>query len=386
MIFLLLQLTHNASDGRIGVADAFTDYIKFLPESIPLPTFWSEEEISLVRGTSLELALETKLSSLEREFLHLEDSTGTIDWCRQYWWDVETGQLTLEDWKFVDATYRSRALDLPGTGHATVPCIDMANHASDVSTGALYETDEDSNAILVLANGKTIKSGNEVTITYGDQKGACEMLFSYGFLEAGTETSSDLFLDIELPDDDPLALAKRQASIAAPGFRLYQKAGKTSWEGPFIWLLSLNEEDGLDFKVAQSHDGTRELQLYFQNHLISDGLTLLSTIREHDLWDVFQLRAATVVQSRVEEQLLRLKENEHHIGDAPRGQRRMLASRLRASEEQLMFDAYQTIAAETDALLQSPSVQAYLSKASEAFVVTEASEPPHGDEEADDFS
>lgn len=371
------------------MADAFSDYIRFLPESIPLPTFWREEEILLVKGTSLELALETKLSSLEREFSHLEDSTRTIDWCRQYWWDPETGQLTLEDWKFVDAAYRSRALDLPGTGHATVPCIDMANHTSGVGTSALYETDEEYNAILVLANDKMIESGTEVTITYGDQKGACEMLFSYGFLEADMETSSDLFLDIELPNDDPLALAKRQASIAAPGFRLFQKDGKTSWEGTFIYLLCLNEEDGLDIKVAQSHDGARELQLYFQNHLVSDGPTLLSTIQEHNLWDVFQLRAATIVQSRVETQLLRLKDNEQYVQDAPQDPRKALASRLRASEEQLMFDAYQTLAAEKDALLQSPSVQAYLSQASGASGASgasEASEPPHGDEEADDFS
>jgi hypothetical protein len=84
----------------------------------------------------------------------------------RYWWDEETGKLTFEDWKQVDAMYRSRALDLPGTGHAMVPCVDMANHASGDEVVALYETDKKGNAVLQLRWGKRISPGDEVTITY----------------------------------------------------------------------------------------------------------------------------------------------------------------------------------------------------------------------------
>jgi hypothetical protein len=66
----------------------------------------------------------------------------------------------------VDAMYRSRALDLPGSGHVMVPCVDMANHASGEETTALYETDEKRNAVLQLRWGKKLYPGEEITITY----------------------------------------------------------------------------------------------------------------------------------------------------------------------------------------------------------------------------
>ncbi|KKA20475.1 SET domain protein, partial [Rasamsonia emersonii CBS 393.64] len=147
LIFLLLQITYSSQEDnaqpRIGVSNPWSEYIKFLPASVPLPTFYTDDERSLLYGTSLKDAVDTKIASLEREFEHLRTSTAKIPWCAREWWDVDTGRLTFDDWKMVDALYRSRALDLPGTGHAMVPCVDMANHASGDATVALYETDEE---------------------------------------------------------------------------------------------------------------------------------------------------------------------------------------------------------------------------------------------------
>jgi hypothetical protein len=61
--------------------------------------------------------------------------------------------------------YRSRALEFPGIGDSMVPCIDMANHASDDATAALYETDGQGNAILLLRDRADMKEGDEITIT-----------------------------------------------------------------------------------------------------------------------------------------------------------------------------------------------------------------------------
>lgn len=168
LIFLLLQVTTASTDveEKIGVSGPWTEYVKFLPEGIPLPTFWSEAEQELLVGTSLHAALQAKLKSLAREFDHLRTATEPISWCQRFWWDEDTGNLTFDSWKLVDAMYRSRALDLPGTGHAMVPCIDMANHASGELTCALYETDVDGNGILLLREGKSLIDGEEVTITY----------------------------------------------------------------------------------------------------------------------------------------------------------------------------------------------------------------------------
>lgn len=168
MIFLLIQITHNSSQGprKVGVSNPWTEYIKFLPPSFPLPTFWSEEEQALLRGASLEAAVEAKLSSLQKEFDFLRQATEDISWCQQCWWNDSSDSLTFEDWKYVDAAYRSRMLDLPGSGHSMVPCVDMVNHVAGPGVKALYDVDAEGNAILQLRPGKTLEVGEEVTISW----------------------------------------------------------------------------------------------------------------------------------------------------------------------------------------------------------------------------
>lgn len=149
----------------IGVSSPWTEYTKFLPPSFPLPTFYSAEEQELLRGTSLGEAVAAKESSLEREFEHLRHSTENIAWCQLCWWNEATGKMTLADYKYVDAAYRSRMVDLPGSGHAMVPCLDMANHVSGEGAKALYDTDSNGNAILQLRWGQSLQPGEEVTIS-----------------------------------------------------------------------------------------------------------------------------------------------------------------------------------------------------------------------------
>ncbi|MCJ1431214.1 hypothetical protein MMC27_000565, partial [Xylographa pallens] len=304
LIFLLIQITASSSDvaRRIGNGHPWTDYIRFLPTSFSMPTFWTEEECKLLQGTSLEPALRTKLKAIEREFVHLRASTESLECCKA-WWDPDFGCLTIQDYLRVDALYRSRAMDLPGTGLALVPCIDMANHGSGDATNALYETDVHGNAVLVLVTGKTPKAREELLITYGDDKGACEMVFSYGFIDPNLENARSLFLDIEIPDDDPLKLAKIEAFDAAPGFRVYMSNGEVSWYGPFVWLQCVNEEDGLEFRVLQCNNGERELQVLWSGAIIEGVLALEKCLERSNMWDVFRLRAYVAIVQRIKVQL-----------------------------------------------------------------------------------
>jgi hypothetical protein len=253
------------------------------------------------------------------------------------WWEVETGRLTFDDWKQVDAMYRSRALDLPGTGHAMVPCVDMANHASGDATMALYETDEEGNAVLQLRWGKTLHPGDEVTITYvhhlqaltlstfscglsclrqthsyGDDKGAAEMIFSYGFLESDMTSARQLFLGLDIPDDDPLKVAKKKICKDAPGVRLFVDGDSesTGWESGFVWWACVNEEDGLDFELLQTQDGGRELKASWKGTEIGSSETLKDILAADPLWDVFLLRAVVILQGRLETQLAMLEATE----------------------------------------------------------------------------
>ncbi|KAL8931689.1 MAG: hypothetical protein Q9211_006794 [Gyalolechia sp. 1 TL-2023] len=354
LIFLLMQITHGSCEEfeNIGVSNPFTEYIKFLPPRISLPTFWSEDERALLAGTSLEAALNSKLKSLDREFTHLRDSTASIEWCRSYWWNDGPQYLHFDDWKQVDAMYRSRALDLPGTGHAMVPCIDMANHAAGDDTVALYDTDADGNAVLVLRTGKGLKVGDEVTITYGDEKGACEMIFSYGFIEDSMTSARELFLDLDIPDDDPLRLAKKAVSKSAPGFKIFAKDDATDWEGNFVWLGCVNEEDGLDFRLLQTTDGEKELKVFWRDGAVSDISELRNVLEQERQWDVFQLRAIATLQSRVERQLLALDRSKASLSTTmPKVDKTdssfKTAMKLRDLEEKLMLQAYEHFEAKT---------------------------------------
>ncbi|KAI9663634.1 MAG: hypothetical protein M1821_007124 [Bathelium mastoideum] len=327
---------------KIGVSSPFSEYIKFLPEVL-LPTFWSESERELLTGTTLKPALDAKLKSLYREFDFLRASTEGITWCRDLWWDEIDGLIDFDDWKHCDAMYRSRALEFPGIGDSMVPSIDMANHASGENTDALYDTDSSGNAVLLLMDQKSKSPGDEVTITYGDNKGACEMLFSYGFIEDSMTSAREMFLDLEIPDDDPLKRAKNAVSTAAPGVRLYDNGDSTSWESDYVWLICVNEEDGLRFQIAQSNDGDQELQISWQGKEI-DNVTLLSSqLLVDGMWDVFHLRAVSTIHARIERQLQVLSETEeaassamHGQGTTIRSQPRHDALRLRSLEKILL--------------------------------------------------
>ncbi|KAF2798294.1 SET domain-containing protein [Melanomma pulvis-pyrius CBS 109.77] len=361
LIYLVLQATIACPDiNGIGVLHPLTEYIKFLPDEL-LPTFWTEQERDLLTGTTLRPAVRAKLSSLLREFEAVRTATESIGWCAKHWWDEDDGQLTFEDWMRVDAIYRSRALEFPGVGDAMVPCVDMANHASGDTTAALYETDEKGNGLLLLRDGKNITKGGEVTITYGDDKGACENIFSYGFLEDTMTSAKTIFLDLDIPIEDLLRPAKMAVNTAAPGFRISEKDGHIDWESDFVWLLAINQEDGLDFKLKQTIDGQTEIEAFWKDQELDDTSKLRTFLEQDRLWDVYQLRAVVLLQSRIETQVqtlreVKMPERDPSIRDGPW----QLAGRLRNLELEMLEKAGADLEDQKTTIFQSEVVQRYL--------------------------
>lgn len=139
------------------------------------------------------------------------------------------------------------------------------------------------------------------------------MVFSYGFLEHNMENSRELFLDLEVPDDDPLKFAKKAVSKSAPGFRLFSIETGMSWEGDFIWLICVNEEDGLDFQVTQSNNGRKDLEVHWKDVVLSDIGRLKDMLTQDPMWAVFQLRAIAILQDRVQLQLSLLNATEEQV-------------------------------------------------------------------------
>lgn len=286
----------------IGVKSPFTDQFCSLPKVILLPTFFSHEERELLIGTSLQEALDSKLSSLEKEFDLLRKRTQSIEWCRKAWWDEATGQLTFQDWLLADAIYRSRAIELPrDVGDGMVPILDMANHAGDDRYNARFDVGDDGNVLLLVRDGREIAPDEEVTIAYGCG-GATEMIFSYGFVEEDVQSAREMFLSLYAPEDDPIRLAKMHFAKEAPGVRIFLNAqGEVNWESNFVWWTCINEEDGLDFDLLQTTDGGRELQATWKGQPL-DPDNLQSTLMHDPLRDLFSLRATVFIQERIEKQ------------------------------------------------------------------------------------
>ncbi|KAK1146523.1 hypothetical protein N8T08_002953 [Aspergillus melleus] len=379
LIFLIMQITHSSPDftaepHKIGVSNPWSEYVKYMPPSITLPTFYTEEELELLRGTSLQLAVDAKVISLEKEFEHLRKSTESISWCEKLWWDEETGRFTFDDWRYVDAVYRSRMVDLPSGGHAMVPCVDMANHASDDAVKALYDEDVEGNAVLRLRWGKKLNAGDEVTISYGNEKPASEMVFSYGFLDPERTAANQVFVGLDIPDDDPLKMAKMTFYKGAPGVRMLSppassETQSTGWDSPFVWWACVNEEDGLDFNVLQTNDGGRELRASWKGEEVDLSGDLRNCLATDPLWDVFQLRAVVTILDRLETQFFTLQQSQVMIAEISQDESMReifrpdvfgTVMRLRELEAKMLEKAIEDLAKQRDDLMTTETVSAYL--------------------------
>lgn len=319
-------------------------YVKSLPLEL-LPTFWTPAELQLLIGTTLAPATGSKLKSLRREWDLVCESAENTRWYR-----IAGSHLDFDDWLQVDAMYRSRALDYPQIGHCMVPCVDLANHSPHEGTIAIYEKDEASNAVLVLRDGKELAEGDEVTISYGDEKGACEMLFSYGFFDEGMDTAETLFLSLVVPESDTMRVAKMQSAGCAPGFKLIDAGdGEVDWKGEFVWLLCVGEEDGLHFDVARTVDGEEEVQGFFKEHELTGGATeLYRLLGQSELYDLYRLRAVIILQQRVFDQMQVLYASQDDMEEVPHGEGTEVrdqvfeqAMKLRRLEFELMERAYE---------------------------------------------
>ncbi|TVY31195.1 SET domain-containing protein [Lachnellula hyalina] len=369
LLFLLMQITiaSLSHPQNVGVQNPWTEYCKILPSDIPVPTMWSEEGRFMLVGTSLESAVNAKMSAMGREFDKLREQTTGLQWCYKSWWEHET--LPITDWILLDAWYRSRSLELPKAGESMVPCLDMANHSS--VPNAYYEQTSNDSVALLLRPDFELSLTSEITISYGESKSEAEMLFSYGFIDESS-TSKALVLPLEPFPDDPLGKAKLAAFAGKPVVRISADQDSVAWEGPFLYLMCLNEEDGLDFKVLQETDGSRsQLRVFWQESDVTDITdTFECLIGDHSLKDVFKLRAVALLHDRIRQQLGLLyasEETVQSLADLEHISPDFLknAIKLRTSETELLQRAFAFVDMQKTQLLESDTVVRYLGSMNE---------------------
>lgn len=350
---------------------------------------WHDHELPLLQGTSLEVsvsanslrlktgavhsrslgysqspfltcrcksAVNAKLTELTREFDHFREETEEL----HSWVDVwKDRSLSLRDWILADAWYRSRCLDLPKSGTAMVPVIDMANHSP--TPMARYDESDDREAVLVLRHDASIARDDEVTITYGEDKSAAEILFSYGFID--TENSNrHLILPVPAFEDDPLLKAKLYSFGKPPMAELWLDGDKPLWKSPFAYFMCLNEEDGLEFRTLQEVSGARQLRVFWQEQDVTDRVgDFEHLIAGHPMSVVFRLRVVTVVEELAETHLDRMKsaaasaEDEmlREIHGEPRQECAVLAEALRDAESKVLEAVLAVLHEEVRALVSS---------------------------------
>ncbi len=211
----------------------------------------------------------------------------------------------MEHWFLLDAWYRSRCLELPRSGESMVPCLDMVNHSS--VPNAYFEENAKDEVVLLLRPKCEVSAGDEITINYGDQKSPDGMLFSYGFIEVES-TKESLALPLEPFPDDPLAKAKLHVFGTSPTVKLERVDESIRWNSPFAYLMCVNEEDGLGFRVLQETNGDRQLRAFWQDTDVTASATAFESLTEtHELSKIIQLRVVSVVQNLVESHLQRMQ-------------------------------------------------------------------------------
>lgn len=218
-----------------------------------------------------------------------------------------------------------------------MPCLDLANHSHQHT--AYFEENSKDEVVLLLRDGVNIAPGTEVTINYGENKSAAEMLFSYGFIDSAS-TRHGLSLPLKLMSDDPLLKAKLHVFGRKPTLEITQdENGAPRWLAPFVYLMCLNEEDGLDFRILQETDGSQQLKMFWQGKDVTDVPgSFKELIGDHDLKHIFELRVVTIILEMVEEQLERLniQDGDSDIPETVRAETLQAAIQLRNIETDLL--------------------------------------------------
>ncbi|KAH7357824.1 SET domain-containing protein [Plectosphaerella cucumerina] len=379
-LFLFTQRALLLAPKVRGVTTPWTEYIRFLPRDVPVPSTWSAQERRLLQGTSLEVAVKAKISALTGEFEELQEKSRELPYWDDFLWTE--AKMTLDDWFLADAWYRSRCLELPHSGEAMVPVLDLANHSSEAT--AFYEENIKTDEVeLLLRPGARVNAGEQVTISYGEGKSGAEMLFSYGFIDPARSTDA-VTLPLAPLDDDPLGRAKAHIFGRAGTAELGRTSGSGGgsgddsppWKSPFAWLACLNEEDGLEFRVLQDTGGGRELRVFWQDDDVTDRVDAFEElVRDHPLSDIFALRVVMVLEDRVSSQLARLRDegdnDDHHVA-SPEGtsfDRKSpvvrpacvdAAAMLKEQEAKVIEEALRALEEQKAKLLTTEAVVAYL--------------------------
>jgi hypothetical protein len=125
--------------------------------------------------------------------------------------------------------------------------------------------------------------------------------------------------------------------------------GEIKWESPCLYLICLNEEDGLEFRMLQQNDGSRsDLKMFWLECDVTDESTGFETlISLHELKDIFRLRVLALLHDRIRQQLERLYDSHDIVssitGNSPSSGHHGVAMQLRSVEKSILEAAFASV-------------------------------------------
>ncbi|KAK9473013.1 uncharacterized protein V1510DRAFT_415785 [Dipodascopsis tothii] len=294
----------------------FRQFLAFYPrEGVLTPTTWTEPERLLLAATSIFRAVDAKRNKLESEFLAFEKVFSRV---------YPGESMTLHEYLLADFYISSRAMEMPSSTDrkvGLVPLVDFANHRAHVETNCKYEYLADGSIALVSV-GRAVAAGDELVISYGDDKGAGEMLFSYGFVPA-IETDDGFVADGALKLRIVPELEEDRAKeylLGKPAVLEIRQDGASrtvEWTCDYLWLAIVGRRDGLELELVELVTGEDELRLSYNGRVVDtraerwlDGLkqqmhdrTDTVADRTIGMWPVYYVRACVRVLELIEHTL-----------------------------------------------------------------------------------
>lgn len=198
---IVLFMALVAAQGSSGMSDYVSSLPK--PQDMDQPWSWPESDIfDSLKGASLLMACVHKKSHVQARYEAIVGKKG--------------GEKLVSEQQFLLAEQWvvSRSLEIPETGSETlaltmVPVLDYVNHSPKAN--CRFEVDN-GDVVLIVNDGVSIETGDEVYINYGPEKSAAEFLFCYGFIDADHGVTKNITLEtplmLSMDEIDPEYLIK----------------------------------------------------------------------------------------------------------------------------------------------------------------------------------
>lgn len=188
-------------------ASFFAPFIASMPTTFNLPLYWTEKELSELKGTNVLLLTQLMKQQLERDFttIHLVVIAAFPQ--------IFSSQpaLTLEDYTWAMSVVWSRAFGITKGGkylRILCPAMDMFNHDVRIENPLDDFISLDQETQMLTHHVPTEEAaGSALQISYGQYSNA-KLLYSYGFIaKENTRRAVDFW--IKLPLNDPFLQLKQ---------------------------------------------------------------------------------------------------------------------------------------------------------------------------------